>query len=271
MQSNLAPKTITMYSAALQQLQRIIGDKYVSSIGAKDADFFRATRTKQVSPVSVNIQLRTLRASFSIAQRWKLISENPFKKISLLRVPDQQPVYIRKEDFGRLLSAIEELWFRELVTFAVLTGLRRSEILNLRWKNLDLERKLIHVQSCEGFTTKAGKRRSVPMNERVCEFLSGKPHSSQDEFVFTYKGNPITGDHVTKKLRVSAKKAGLDAKIHFHSLRHTFATWLVQGSVGIYEVQKLLGHSNVATTQIYSHLASSELQGAVDKLELIHG
>lgn len=89
---------------------------------------------------------------------------------------------------------------------------------------MDLERKLIHIQSGEGFITKAGKRRSVPMNERVREFLSGKPHASPEETVFTFEGNPVRGDHVTKKLRASARKAGLDEKIHFHSLRHTFAT-----------------------------------------------
>ncbi len=267
-QTSYAPKTVEMYSAALNRLQSILGDKHLSSISPRDADLYRATRSKEVSPVSVNIELRTLRASFSLAQRWKLISENPFKRISLLRIPEQRPVYIRKEDFGKLLSAIEDPWFRELVTFAVLTGLRRGEILNLTWKDVDLERKLIHIQSGEGFITKAGKRRSVPMNERVRNFLSEKPHASLEETVFTFGGNRIRGDHVTKKLKASVRKAGLDEKIHFHSLRHTFATWLVQGSVNIFEVQKLLGHSNVSTTQVYSHLASSELQGAVDRLEL---
>jgi integrase len=146
-QTSLAPKTLEMYSAAFNHMLAIVGDKYVSSFTPRDADLYRTTRAKIVSPVSVNIELRTIRACFSLAQRWKLISENPFKKITLLKIPDQQPVCIRKEDFGKLLSAIEESWFRDLVTFAVLTGLRGREILNLKWKDVDLERRLIHIYS----------------------------------------------------------------------------------------------------------------------------
>jgi hypothetical protein len=101
---SLSPKTIVMYSAALNHLQAVVGDKYVSFISPRNADLFRTARARDVSPVSGNIELRTLRASFSLAQRWKLISENPFKKIALLRIQDQQAVYIRKEDFGKLLS-----------------------------------------------------------------------------------------------------------------------------------------------------------------------
>jgi len=63
-------------------------------------------RAKKVSPVSVNIELRTLKASFSLAMRWKLITENPFAQIGFIKVPEQQPTYIRKEDFGKLILAI---------------------------------------------------------------------------------------------------------------------------------------------------------------------
>jgi site-specific recombinase XerD len=62
--------------------------------------------------------------------------------------------------------------------------------------------------------------------------------------------------------------SGLSDKLHFHSLRHTFATWLVQSGVGIYEVQKLMGHSSISVTQVYAHLAPSELHGAVNRISV---
>lgn len=265
-QANYAESTRELYSRSLNLLQDVAGNKYVSGVTPKDADTFRTARAKKVSPVSVNMELKTLRAAFSQAMRWKLVLENPFRKIAFMKIPERQPAYIRKEDFGRVILAIRDQWFKELVTFTVLTGLRRGEIINLRWTDIDFERRLLHVQSSEGFTTKMGKRRAVPMNENVYQLLWNQSTKQIGDFVFTYAGLRIRPDLLTRKFRLCIRKAGLDRRIHFHSLRHTFATWLVQGSVSIYEVQKLLGHSNIAVTQIYSHLVSSELHRAVEKL-----
>lgn len=257
-----------MYRRSLSLFQGLVGNKYVSAVTAKDADNYRTMRAKQVSPVSVNIELRTLKASFSLAMRWKLISENPFKSISFIKVPEQQPTYIRKEDFGKLILAIPDQWFKEVVTFAVLTGMRRGEIINLRWSDVDFDQRLLRVQNSDTFTTKTGKRRSVPMNETVFRLLWTMSLAPKGEYVFMYQGFKMRPDLVTHKFRHCLRKSGLDKKIHFHSLRHTFATWLVQGSVSIYEVQKLLGHSSITVTQVYSHLVSSELHDAVRKLDV---
>ena len=267
-QVNYAPSTQEMYARSLKLFQALAGNKYVSAVTAKDADNFRTFRAKQVSPVSVNIELRTLKASFTLAMRWKLISENPFRGIAFMKIPEQQPAYIRKEDFGRLILAISDQWFKDIVTFAVLTGMRRSEIINLKWKDVDFGRRLLHVENSATFTTKTGKRRSVPMNESVYQLLWGKSVKSAEGIVFTFQGQQIRLDLLTRKFRFCVRRAGLNREIHFHSLRHTFATWLVQGSVSIYEVQKLLGHSSITVTQVYSHLASSELHSAVDTLVL---
>ncbi|MEX2191581.1 MAG: site-specific integrase, partial [Bacteroidota bacterium] len=140
---------------------------------------------------------------------------------------------------------------------------------NLKWKDVDLERRLIRVSNSETFTTKTGKTRTVPMNERVYVLLKDRNTHMHEEHVFTFEGKPIRPDFLSRKFRFCIRKSGLPRALHFHSLRHTFATWLVQGSVSIYEVQKLLGHSSLAVTQIYSHLAASELHNAVNKLDSI--
>ncbi len=106
------------------------------------------------------------------------------------------------------------------------------------------------------------------MNANVYQLLWKMSPEPTGEYVFTFAGMQICADLVTKKFRHCARKAGLNRRVHFHSLRHTFATWLVQGNVSIYEVQKLLGHSSISVTQVYSHLAASELQEAVKKLEI---
>jgi integrase len=216
----------------------------------------------------VNVDLRTLKSAFYIAMRWDLIDKNPFKGMPMMRVPDQMPVYFTKAEFAKFLSVIGDEWLRDLVIVGVSTGLRRGELLALTWSDVDFERKLIHIHSSENFRTKAGKRRSVPMNEVVCGTLSRRKGRSIDKSVFNPEHKSDINHIATKRFKIYVRKAGLNPKLHFHSLRHTFATWLVQGGVGIYEVQKLLGHSSIAVTQIYSHLASSELHSAVRRISI---
>ena len=261
-------KTLEIYKRALQRLHLLVGNKLLTSITPKEVDLYRAARAKEVAPVSVNIDLRSLRAAFSTAVRWKLITENPFKKVPLLRVPDQLPIYFSKEDFQKFVSVIRESWFKDLVVVAVSTGLRRGELLNLKWEDVDFGRRLLHIHSTDSFKTKAGKRRAVPMNETVLLILSQRAQANQAEHVFTFNGRRVLEDLATKKFKDYVREVGINPKLHFHSLRHTFATWLVQGSVSIYEVQKLLGHSNISVTQVYSHLASSELHDAVEKISV---
>jgi len=268
-QVTFSAKTLELYKLALRHFYSTVGNKLLTSITARDVDLYRTIRLKEVSPVTVNINLRSLRAAFSTAARWKLLSENPFKKVSLVRVPDRQPVYFKKEDFHKLLSIISEGWLRELAIVAVSAGLRRGELLNLAWKDVNFERRLLHIQSTESFQTKGGRRRTVPISDALLQFLRTKAQRSVGDYVFTLNGKRISCDWVTHKFGRYVRKAGLDPKLHFHSLRHTFATWLVQEGVSIYEVQKLLGHSSISVTQVYSHLAASELHSAVNKIHLV--
>jgi site-specific recombinase XerD len=89
-----------------------------------------------------------------------------------------------------------------------------------------------------------------------------------EEFVFAVEGRKISRWWVSRKFKRYVLKLGLDDKLHFHSLRHSFATWLVQDGASIYEVQKLLGHSSIKTTEIYSHLVPDGLRRTVDRISV---
>jgi site-specific recombinase XerD len=89
---------------------------------------------------------------------------------------------------------------------------------------------------------------------------------SNSNIVFTYQGKPIKQDFISKKFKKYVIKANLNPNLNFHSLRHTFASWLVQRGVSIYEVSKLLGHSDIKVTKIYSHLSAEDLRASVEKL-----
>jgi site-specific recombinase XerD len=99
------------------------------------------------------------------------------------------------------------------------------------------------------------------------QILAGRPHTSQ--YVFTGKrGDRLNGHFVRARLKAATRALGLDSRLHFHSLRHTFASLLVQRGISLYHVQKLLGHSSPRVTEIYAHLGTSELSGSVEKLAI---
>jgi integrase len=220
------------------------------------------------SPVTVNVELRTLRTAFNVAVRWELIDKNPFSKVQMASVPEAPPSYFTKEDFQKLLAMIAEEWLRDIVIFTVLTGLRRGEVVNLRWDQVNFDRKLIHIRSSPNFQTKTGKNRVVPLNEAAFQILSRRKREETSDYVFSINREPISGSWVSHRFLECLVDAGLgDTNLHFHSLRHTFASWLVQDGVSLYEVQKLLGHSSIAVTQVYSHLQPEQLHATVNRLD----
>ena len=177
-----------------------------------------------------------------------------------------QPAYLSKADFRRLLGAVKEKDIRELFISAVSTGIRLSELTALQWPDVDQVQKVIHVRNTDTFTTKSKKNRVVPMSDQLCQMMTQRKEEAASELVFHRNGRRFAKDYLSKKFKRSVRLAGLNEKLHFHSLRHTFASWLVQHGASLYEVQKLLGHSSVAMTQVYSHLQPEQLHDTVNKI-----
>lgn len=193
-------------------------------------------------------------------------SGKPLAGNETLKDPEAQPAFLSKEDFVQLIECASEGWLKEIIVAAVSTGLRRGELLNLRWKDVNFADGILSVQSSGSFKTKAGKRRVVPINEVVFQLLTKRVLEAKGEYVFSLRGNQIMPDHLTHKFKQAVRTANLNPKLHFHSLRHTFATWLVQEGISIYEIQKLVGHTSIAITQIYAHLATPQLHNAVERI-----
>lgn len=120
------------------------------------------------------------------------------------------------------------------------------------------------------FTTKSKRNRVIPMTEVLkAIFLERRASASKEcALVFPYEGRRMNDDHLSKWFKRTLRKSGLDERLHFHSLRHTFASWLVQGGASLYEVQRLLGHSNSQTTMIYAHLQPETMHQTVNKIDL---
>lgn len=156
----------------------------------------------------------------------------------------------------------------EFSTVAVLTGMRLSELINLKWEAVDLINRIIHVRNTDTFTTKSKKSRVIPMNEYLYKLLAKRKEHAVCEYVFHKKMLKLDRLYVSKKFKKFVIDAGINPKLKFHSLRHTCASWLVQSGIDLYTVQKILGHSSVNVTARYAHLQQSQLSDAMNRLKI---
>jgi integrase len=264
-ESNLAPSTVRLYLEATRNLLRILGNHELKLYTPLDIETFKSHRMKEVSPSKTNIDFAAIKAILNVATKWGFLEMNPCVGVKLVKVPPQRPAYLSKDDFSNLIQSIPVPWLRNIICFAVATMMRAGEIANLTWDSVDLKRRFIHVENKDGFRVKTTKPRGVPMNEWVYDFLAGI--TNQTGYVFTLPdGRKATVDCISKNFKRACKAVNLPKKIHFHSLRHTGATWLVQDGVSIYAVQRLLGHSSIQVTMMYSHLITSEMQDSVNRI-----
>lgn len=217
-----------------------------------------------VSPATVNRALATLKKAFNLAVReWEWCHRNPVLSVSMEREHNARDRWLSLEEEDRLLAACAP-WLRDLVTFALNTGMRMGEILALTWQGVDLTRRTVTV-----FRSKNGERRTIPMNQKVFALLTekAKVRSIQTNLVFPSKTQTLLeSGHLRRSFRLALKKAGI-MDFHFHDLRHTFATRLVQAGVELYKVQRLLGHKSPIMTQRYAHHYPESLRDGVETLD----
>ncbi len=138
----------------------------------------------------------------------------------------------------------------------------------MRWCDINLTKKIIIVQSHENFTTKSKSSRSIPIHTSIRKELKRlQLGTSSKDYVFIHKSTVYTKDYLSARFKNLVRKCELNDNYHFHTLRHTFASWLVQKGVPIYTVSKLLGHADLSITQIYAHLKSEDFRNAVESLD----
>lgn len=264
---NYKKGTHDLFRTSFKRLIAAVGNKPTRFVSPVDIETFKGCLIKEVSAVTSNDYLRSLKTAFNIGLRLNLVESNPFRQCRMFRVPPIQPVYLQKEEFARLLQSITDPCLARLIVFAALTGMRRGEIVNLHWADVDLNARLLHIQNSEGFTVKAMRPRTIPMNLDVFKLLSNTPKNAEYVFLDS-SGKPYKAASVTNIFKRAARKCRLPEKIHLHSLRHSYASWLIQSSTPLAEVQKLLGHSSVVTTQIYAHLEHENLRETVTRVQL---
>ncbi len=209
---------------------------------------------------TVNYHLSVLSKIFSLAIDAGLLESNPSFRVKKLQLNNQRIRVLSSAEEAKLLESLKSnLLVRDVVIIALNTGLRRGEIFNLKWLDLDFPRSMILIQE-----SKSGKKRLVPMNETVRTLLSGRPRFR--DYVFP---SPVTGgrlDNIKRSFTRAMKEAGI-IDLHFHDLRHTAATRMADSGADAFTLMKILGHSDIRMTARYTHATDSAIRRAVERLD----
>jgi integrase len=250
-------KTTSTYKTTFNSLIEIVGNVKLSSITQNILSDFINSKLRNSSVYVARKDLINLKASFNWGKNNNYILTNPANCIKRIIPPQKLPLFFSKEEFSSLLEVIDDEEFKSFVVFAVMTGMRRNEIIYLQWSQIDESRQQVMLDN-QVFITKSKKVRVVYLNKIAMEILARKNRTSS--FVFTFNDKPFKEDYVTKHFKAYIKKLNVNQKLHLHNLRHTHASWLVQSGVPILNVSVLMGHADLKTTQIYSHLRDSDLK-----------
>ncbi|MCX9082958.1 MAG: tyrosine-type recombinase/integrase [Candidatus Methanoperedens sp.] len=192
------------------------------------------------------------------------------KNMSLIKTPKatkRLPVVLSREEIKNLLDNTENIKHRLLIELLYSTGLRLSECINLQYSNLDMNDGIGWVRQGKG-----AKDRIFILSELFRKDLLGymeKTGSNNKGYIFSVNGRKMSPRGLQHAIQVSALRAGIDKKVHVHTLRHSFATHLLENGVDIRKIQKLLGHSNLQTTEIYTQVSSEEIKKIKSPLDML--
>jgi integrase len=196
---------------------------------------------------------------FNVAiKEWEWVRDNPVSRLSFaIGNKNARDRWLTPEGEARLLQhATNPQWLRPLLITALHTGMRRGEILRLKWEDVDFPRRLLRVER-----SKNGEKRGIPMSAVLTDTLRETKVRRISGRVFSIS---------ERSLRVAFETAVERAEIenfHFHDLRHTFATRLVQNGVDLYKVKELLGHKSLTMTMRYAHHYPESLRASVEVLD----
>ncbi len=261
-------KTYLNNKISLEQMFKFMGDVLLKDIGVQDIEKFLAYKIKNTSRWTGKKLYAHLASAFQRAVVWEKIVSNPFRKVPKPKTPELLPKYFTWNDISLLMESIDDPEMNDIIVLAISTGMRLGEIVNLQWNHVDLERRIIIVQNTETFNTKSKRNRNIPISDSLLTVLIKRKSSQINQYVFSYEGKPCRPDLVTKRFKKYVRRTSLDEGLHFHSLRHSTASLLVQANVPIYTVKEILGHSQIATTLIYSHLNKAHLQESINSINI---
>ena len=241
---------------------REFGNRPLEQITRTEIEAWRRERMSKCRPATINRDLSRLRHMLNIAVEWELLEESPMKGMKFLRENNARARYLSLEECQRLIASCFAPHIRALVSVALHSGMRLGEILNLHWRDLDFASGFILVRD-----SKNGESRHVPMDATLSALLRVYSRRLGTDLVFSSSSGGHIVD-VRTGFQNACKRAGL-IDLHFHDLRHTFASQFVMSGGDLYILKEILGHKSITMTQRYAHLSPTYKIKAIDRMNTL--
>jgi integrase/recombinase XerD len=277
LERGLSRNTLNAYRTDLLQYGRFLADRHTDAIAARASDvsdFLAELATGNgrppCSPATIHRKAACLRSFYKHLRREELVGQDPTAALTAPRRTRKLPQVLNYAEVQRLLatprgSEPSALRDRALLELMYGCGLRASETIGLELGDVDLERGFLRARG------KGSKERLVPVGSKAVAAVGAYLRGGRAKLVgerpvrklfVNFRGGPLTRQGLYKIVQRHARAAGLSGRMSPHTLRHSFATHLLAGGCDLRAVQEMLGHADVSTTQMYTHLSGQQLKEA---------
>lgn len=271
-EKGLSKATVSSYLSDLKKFfEYYKNKKYVEELGPYDINSFMAYGSSIGVGASTNLRRISSVKQFFIFLKKDGYYTDDLPEVEAPKKPARLPTCLSIEEVELLLDAPNMnspsgIRDKAMLELMYASGLRVSELLGLEKANLNLKRGVVTIFG------KGAKERKVPVGDFAMEYIikylnevRGKFHGNSSKYLFLNRsGEPLSRFYFIRQVKKYAKEVGIDKEISPHTLRHCFATHLLEGGAQLRTVQEMLGHSNIATTQIYTHVSSKRIISAYD-------
>lgn len=268
--------TVKMYESTFKCMEQLWGNILIKFITSEKIEKFKLYRLEMgVTKASVNKDLRNIRAILNLAVQWGFLEVNPFKGVKLYQLDEKERLAFTEDEIKIILDNLFDDKLKAVILFALHTGCRLDELINLQWRDIDLDERIITIRNKDDFSTKTGKIRYIPISNFLLELLEArKPQNLEvaDNYYVLGKVNHYKygKSYISKIFKKHLRKLHFPERYHFHCLRHTFITQLARKGINIYDIKQLAGHSSIETTELYLHSITDDLRKAVEKLNWVY-
>ncbi|HIF89062.1 MAG TPA: site-specific tyrosine recombinase XerD [Candidatus Thioglobus sp.] len=267
--SGASKNTLSAYRSDLSIFHKWLGKQAFSSVDPKNIqDYFKERQQKGMSASTQARILTCMRLFFHYLHDNELINSNPAAELSHPKQEQKLPIFLNINEVERLLDTPDNattLGKRDKAMLELLysCGLRVSELINLNYHNIHLRDEYIRIHG------KGNKERMLPMGEIAIDYLTVYEQEARplllkngqcDSYFLSNRGKAMSRQNFFYIIKSYATQAGIDKPLSPHSLRHAFATHLVQKGADLRSVQLMLGHSDISSTQLYTHIQNAQLK-----------
>ncbi len=264
---NYSPATIASYTLAVKEIEEYCGHS-PDLLGAEDVRRYQLylINEKELAPHTVKVRMSALRFLY-----WKALKRRDllFDDLPMPKAPKKLPVVLSREEVTRLIEAASSLRHRTILIVLYATGIRRAELTKLKIGDIDSQRMVIHIRKGKG-----QRDREIPMTPKLLQALRDYWRWERSKvYLFPCPNGveeaPISSKTVYHACREAAVRSGLTKKIGPHTLRHSFATELLDSGADLRTIQHLLGHADLKNTLVYLHLSQRHVRAATNPLDQI--